>query len=159
MWTSGRHSLPFKNHNAVTFKPNSILDLSDFCSSFCSGVGECPASFQKILNDHISLLTYVSCSQLQESTRHLQSPCLELIRFSTARQSSALCAVFANMHTASTHIFRVNKPITIVFNCLEMEGEDGGEERTWRPLIACDSGCVLPSLGSIDTGRSILRVG
>lgn len=65
------------------------------------------------------------------------------------------------------HICRVNKPITIVFNCLEMEGEDWGEQRraeddavkAWSPLIACDSDCVLPSLGSIDTGQSILGVG
>lgn len=51
------------------------------------------------------------------------------------------------------HIRRVNKPITIVFNCLEMEGEAWGERKdygalAWSPLIAC----VVPSLGSIDTG-------
>lgn len=52
------------------------------------------------------------------------------------------------------HICRVNKPITIVFNCLEMEAEDCAVV-AWSPLIAR----VVPSLGSIDTGQSILGVG
>lgn len=43
------------------------------------------------------------------------------------------------------HICRVNKPIIIVFNCLEMEGGWGWglAAMAWRPLIACDSDCVL----------------
>lgn len=58
-----------------------------------------------------------------------------------------------------THIFCVNKSITIVWNCLRAtEGKDGGERWVatvaWRPLIACDSDCVLPSLAS----QSILSV-
>ncbi len=64
------------------------------------------------------------------------------------------------------HIYHVNKPITIDFNCLtELEGKEGREEGrglatvAWRLLIAHDSDCVLPLLDSPDTGQSILSVG
>lgn len=52
-----------------------------------------------------------------------------------------------------THIFCVNKSITIVWNCLRAtEGKDRGERWVdtvaWRPLIACGSDCVLPSVAN-----------